>query len=435
MNDRYVVLGVGQSRSNWFGTVAQWANSGTIPAEFVKCVSLEEVRARLGSGRPYSALLLDGSLAGLDRDLVEAARSNGCAVLAVDDQRGAQDWTALGVTGVLPEFFDPTFLMGLLSAQAVMISRGEVVAPEVTELSPLVSESTVVAVCGPGGTGSSTVCIALAQGLARASSAGPSVVLADLALHAEQAMLHDSRDVVPGVQELVEAHRSRRLGADEIRSLTFNVEERGYHLLLGLRRARSWSAIRPRAFEASLGSLRASFAAVVCDIDADFEAEEDGGSIEVEERHVMARTAILASDVVLAVGAPGMKGLHSLVRVLNELRSAGVDGERIVPVINRAPKAARARSDIAATVAGLANASGRRFGPCLFLPEKRVEEALRDGIKLPSVLADPLAGAVAAFMGRQGRSSAVPAVEPRRVKVGSLASWSDADTDGIAGHL
>ena len=84
-------------------------------------------------------------------------------------------------------------------------------------------------------------------GARRRRAASGAVLLADFRLHAEQAMLHDARDVVPGVQELVDAFRAGRPADGEVRALTFAVPERGYQLLLGLRRARAWSTIRPRA--------------------------------------------------------------------------------------------------------------------------------------------------------------------------------------------
>ncbi|MGH9181915.1 MAG: hypothetical protein ACRDY5_09390, partial [Acidimicrobiales bacterium] len=428
---RYVLLGLAQARSTWFATVAQWANCGTIPAEFIKCVSTEELRARLASGRPFSAMLVDASSPSLDRDLVETARSVGCATVVVDDRRGRHDWATLGPAGVLAEFFDPTSLTEMLAGQATMIRRGESPHPPTTPAPAPAGAGRVVTVCGSGGTGTSTVAIAVAQGLAAGGMAP--VLLADLALNAEQAMLHDARDVVPGVQELVEAHRSRRPSPEDVRSLTFRIEERGYQLLLGLRRARAWSAIRPRAFEAAFGSLRSAYPAVVCDTDADLEGEEEGGSIDVEERHVMARTATREADIVMAVGLPGMKGVHALVRVLNELHSAGVEPERIVPVVNRAPRGGRARSEIAATIAALAVASGRTFGPALFLPDRRVEEDLRDGVPLPAVLVTPLAGALTATVAQ------VPSARrrdggPQAVPPGSLGSWAhvedDEDDDG-----
>src|SRR5205085_12672149 len=71
--DRFVVLGVAPARAPWFRTVSQWANAASLPVEFLKCLSPEEVRARLASGQPFSALLADAGVPAVDRDLVSAA--------------------------------------------------------------------------------------------------------------------------------------------------------------------------------------------------------------------------------------------------------------------------------------------------------------------------------------------------------------------------
>jgi hypothetical protein len=428
--ERYVVLGLAQARSSWFRAVAQWANSGTIPAEFVKCVSGEELRARLASGRPFSAVLVDAGLPALDRDLVDSARAAGCAAVAVDDRRGQRDWDDLGVVAVLPDFFDPKALLDVLREHAVMIGRGDTLPGE-PAAEPGAAHGLVATVLGSGGTGVSTVAVALAQGLAADARHGGAVLLADLALHAEQAMLHDARDVVPGVQELVDAHRSRRVRPAEVRAFAFDVEERGYQLLLGLRQARAWAAIRPRAFEAAFESLLAAYGVVVCDTDADLEGEDEGGSIEVEERHVMGRTAAQRADVVFAVGQPGMKGTHALVRVLNELRTVGVHPGRVVPVVNRAPKGGRARSDLAATLAQLAGGDGAAFAPAVFLPDRRVEEPLLDGVRLPGALTGPLTGAFRALVAA-GSAGGAGRAEPQPVRPGSLGSWSDGAEEEAA---
>ena len=57
--DRYVLLGLARPRAAWFRDVGRWATSAAIPAEFLKCVSVEELRARLGAGRSHSAVLLE----------------------------------------------------------------------------------------------------------------------------------------------------------------------------------------------------------------------------------------------------------------------------------------------------------------------------------------------------------------------------------------
>ena len=422
---RFVVLGLAPARSAWFRSVAQWANSASIPVEFVKCVSIVETRAHLSSGRALSALLVDAGLPGLDRDLIQAARAHGCAVIVVDDVRLSRDWRSLGADDVVNPVFERRQLVEVLSLHTSMISRGDTV-PELAPDAPAPGwRAGVAMVCGPGGTGASTAAIALAQGLGDDVRHAGMVLLADLALHAEQAMLHDSRDVVPGIQELVDLHRTGRPTVEEARRLTFAVEARNYQLLLGVRRARNWGSLRARAFLAAFDTLCRGWRVVVCDADADLEGEDQGGSIEVEERHLMARTAAGHADVAFVVGLPGMKGAHAMVRVLTELLDHGVPAERIVPVLNRAPKSQRARAELASLLRALLAPSPdaeAMAGP-VFLPERRVEDALRDGIRLPVALAAPLAGAYAAVAARAA-GARPPAGAPEPVRPGSLGSWS-----------
>jgi hypothetical protein len=66
MADRYVVLGAARARSSWFGAVASWANAAILPVDFLKCLTVEELVARLRRSA-VSAVLVDGALAGVDR--------------------------------------------------------------------------------------------------------------------------------------------------------------------------------------------------------------------------------------------------------------------------------------------------------------------------------------------------------------------------------
>ena len=427
LDGRYVVLGLASPRSPWFRAIAGWAHSASIPVEFVKCASTIELRAHLASGRNFSALLVDAGTSALDRDLIDRARAVQCAVLVVDDVRVTRDWRSLGAAAVVNPVLERKDLLDLLAEHAREVHRADDVPGD--ERPPTVDawRGNVVAVCGAGGAGASTAAIALAQGLADAPHLRGSVLLADLARRADQAMLHDARDVVPGVQELVDAHRTARPHLEDLHTFTFTVEDRGYQLLLGLRRARDWPAIRPRAFTTAFDSLVRGWRAVVCDVDAELEGEQETGSMDVEERHVMARTAVSLADVVVAVGRPGMKGTHSLVRVLGDLLDHDVDGARIIPVFNAAPKAPRARAELSGAVAALLGGrpDSSSIPTPIFLPERRVDDALRDGARLPASLTEPLTAAFDAVVGRAGpRHTAAP--EPQRVAPGSLGRWSAA---------
>lgn len=427
--ERYVALGLARVRSPWFSEVSRWATSGSLAMDFVKTVSADEVRARLRSGRPFSALLVDGGLPGIDRDLLELAREHGCAPIVVVGGV-PRDWRAIGAADTLPAGFGRTELEAVLAEHATPIGRaddlpGQVDVPDDHDG----FRARVVAVTGPGGTGRSTVAMALAQGMAADPAHADTAVLADLALHADQAMLHDARDVIPGLLELVEAHRSGLPAPEEVRKLTFDVVDRRYRLLLGLRRHRDWTALRPRALRSALDGLRRSFTVVVADVDDDLEGEAATGSADVEDRNLLARTTIGLADVVVVVGVPGTKGAHSLLRVVRECLAAGVHPERVLAVVNRAPRNRTARGELARTVAELLAASnpGQPVLSPVFLPERRgLDEVLRDGVPLPDALVEPVTAAVRSRLDVvPDRTAPVAAPEPVLVDAGSLGSWDE----------
>jgi hypothetical protein len=412
--ERYVVLGLAPPRSTWFRDVAQWAHAGVVPVEFVKCVSSDELRARLNSARPHSAVVIDAGQNGLDRDLIDEARRRTCAVIAVGAVYGGLDFDA-----VLPERFAPSELIGTLAAHARPIGRADALPGLLDSEPPAGWRGTTAMVCGPGGTGSSTIAIALAQGLARS---GQATALADLSLRGEQAMLHGSPDVGPGVQELTEAYRVSSLSPTEVVALTWHVEARGYHLLLGLRRRRSWPTVRPRAFELAFDALRRGFDIVVADADDDLEGEAEGGSVDVEERHVMARTTARRADVVFIVGVPGMKGAHALLSVVKEFLDFGVPADRLVLVVNQAPRLPRARAEISRAVSELGGSTVGLASP-LFLPRRPIDLVLRDGTRLPTSLTDPLVGSYRAVLDRVGPRPGETG-QPVAIVPGAIGSWS-----------
>ncbi len=426
MTDRFVVLGLAGPRAAWFSAVGQWAHAGSLPVDFVKCVSEEQARTRLTSGRVHSAVLLDATLPSVDRDLIEAAHDAGTAVLVVDSRSKQDIWLELGADSLLTDDFGPDDLTEALRAHAAMVPTTEwraAVSPK--EVLP-VEVAPLVALCGPGGTGVSTLTMALAQQLGSAS-ARPRVVLADMCLRAEQGVLHDAGDLGPGVQELVDLCRTATPTVDQARAFTYDVTERGYALLLGLRRSASWSTLRPRAVAAALDALRRAFSIVVCDCDADLESQAQGGSLDVEERHSLARAAVTNADVVFAVGTGGLKGVYSLARVVNELIDAGVSPTRVVPVFNRVGRAPRQRSSLTAALAGLLDDAARgEMALAVFLPDRDIEHALHDRARLPPALGDPLLGAFLAINKRGSRAGQYLESHARPVRPRELAAWPEA---------
>ncbi len=404
---RYRVLGLARPRAPWFAELGRWATSGSAPVDFVRCVSAEEVRARLASSRSFSALLVDGTLPGVDRDLLETARNAGCAPVVVGGP--TRDWPALGAAATLSADFAQGDLVALLALHAATLA--EVNALPDTGPRPALDAGwagPLVAVTGPGGTGASVVAQALAQSLADDPRHAGHVALADLAVRADQGMYHGAPDVIPGVTELVEAHRAAAPAPATVRGMTFTVPARGYQLLLGLRRPRDWAALRPRATEAAVEGLCRAFRHVVADVDADVEGEAETGVMETEDRNLLARTALARADAVVVVGHAGAKGVHSLMRTVDELVAFGIDAPRIIPVLNDAPRSPRARAELAAATTRLgSDALGIELASPLFVTyQRRIEGALRDVSRLPAGVAKPLTCAIATITGHLGRPAA-----------------------------
>ncbi|WP_436792653.1 hypothetical protein [Actinospongicola halichondriae] len=428
--ERYVALGLARARAPWFSEVARWATSGSLAMDFVKTVSADEVRSRLDSGRPFSALLVDGGLPGVDRDLLEHARERGSAVIVIAADTG-RDWSSVGAATTLPPNFDRTALEAALAEHAVPIGLVDDLPGQPTVDEPAAGfRASTIAVTGPGGTGRSVIASAIAQGFAADVAHSDTVLLADLALHADQAMLHDARDVIPGVLELVESHRAGAPAADEVRSLTFDIVDRRYRLLLGLRRHRDWTALRPRALQAALDGLRRAFTVVVADVDDDLEGEDATGSADVEDRNLLARTTVALADVVVVVGVGGPKGVHSMLRVVRDCLSTGVEADRIVMVVNRSSRRGAGRAETARTITELLLAShpGVTLLSPVFVPERRhLDEVVRDVTLLPSAVVEPVTDAVRSRLAAlDTRPSAVPtAGTPQPIPVGSLGEWDE----------
>ncbi len=426
--DRWVVLGLAHPRASWFSELARWATTATVPVDFVKCVSADEVRARLAGGRAYSALFVGGNVSGLDRDLVDSTHTAGAAVVVVEPITD-RDWSELGVNSLLPGDFDRADLMAVLNEHAIPIARiAEHVPDRGTECEPH-WRGRMIAVTGAGGTGASTVAMALAQSIGDDTSNQGLVALADFALNGELAMLHDAREVVPGVQELAEAHRANRLPIDEIRSMVFEPEGRGYHLLLGLRRHRDWTAIRKRALDAAVDGLLRSYRLIVADVDSDVEGESETGSIDVEDRNLMARTTIRRADLVIVVGQASPKGLHAMSRTIRGLSEFGVDCPRLIAVINRSPRAPHRRAEASQALAMLIDcAEGLEHVPNpIFLADRRdIDSAIHDGVRLPVGFGRPLHDEVTRRLD-EATTVHTPRVDTDPVAVipGSLGAWSE----------
>ncbi len=412
---RFVILGTSGTRAPWFTEVGAWASGGAAPIEFVRCVSVDEVIGRIRAGARASAVLVDATAPGVDRELAACCQRNDVALVRVSDPRRGRGNDAGGADGpLLPPSFGVDELLATLSAVARpvrwrTISHAADLAEPATAPGDATYRGRLTVVCGRSGAGASVTAMALAQHLAGEDVDSGSVVLADLSRNGDQGCYHDAPDVVPALQELVELHRHGTATRSAVEQMLHSVPERGYSLLLGLRRPHDWVALHPSAIEAAIASLRASFRHVVADVTADFEGEDLTGSVDVEERNALARIAVAQADTVVAVGVDGLKGTRDLVRLLDDLAALHVPPSRILPVVTRAPRDRAGRAAATKAIAELC--SSPPDASAVFLPaHRRIEAHLRCADPLPLALTRPIGRAVQAVADPDDRTTLVGAL-------------------------
>jgi len=428
-DEQWVILGLASPRAAWFSQLARWATDATIPVEFIKCLSADEVLARINGGQVFSALLVGDHVSGVDRDLVDMARRNGSAVVAITSKSG-RIWEELEVDAKLPEDFTPSMLMSVLVSKTPPISIGRSQGAE-PNLPPVEWNGYLVAVTGSGGTGQSLVSMALAQAFAEMPSNSEQVLLADFARVGEQAAIHDAGDVIPGLQELVDAHRTTRLDTEGLRSMVFGTGERRYHLLLGVRQPHAWTVLKPRAVEAALATLGHNYRYIVADTDHEVEGEAESGSLDVEERNVVARTTMNHADLVVVVGDSSLKGIHSMIRTARLLADFGVPVDRMLPVLNQMPRASQRRDTImeiyrmtlqwASVLSGLPE-------PVIILESRDIEDCIQFNKPLPPAVGATLKKRVEAQLDDpKTQRPARKRTDPPMVVPETFSTWTDQE--------
>lgn len=394
MTGRYVIVGVADARSSWFSDLTRWSTSGLIAAEYIKALSLDEARALLGTGRKVSALLVSDMTPGIDREFVALARKIDSAVVVVESGGRHSDWDSLGVACTMPQRFGPDELSEVLNRHAKRIdptSRRS--AGVAVDFGNEVELGSLIAVTGAGGAGVSTLAMALTQGIS-AMTPHSMTALADLTRQSDLAMYHDVGDVIPGLPELVEAHRGDTPDPELVRELLFDIPERGYRVLLGQRRSRDSAAMRPLSTAAAIDGLRRSFETVVADVEATIDGESDTGSLDIESFNSAQRHAFGVADVVVLVVTGDLRGFRRLAHLINRLAAHGVAPSRMIPVVNLASRNIAVRASMTRTVAEL-NPLAEAIHPPVFIRRSRlIDEAHNTSRPFPGAICEPLARAV-----------------------------------------
>ncbi|WP_426572474.1 hypothetical protein [Aquihabitans sp. McL0605] len=399
------------------------ADTPVAAPELVVYGTTAQLLAAIASGR-FTAAVLDAGTGRVDRDLLHTLAGAEVTTLVIDRRLPRRDWVALGASAVA----------GVPADHAALVD-GVQQAPLGRPASPAhrAPFGALIAVIGGEGTARATTTAVLAQAWA---DRGEPVVLADLAVHAHQRVLHHVRDDHTGLMDLLEACRFGPPGSDLIDGTTVPVPARGYRLLPGLVRSSDWIAVRPAALAAALDGLRARGTTVVAEVGSDLEGEEATGSIDIADRNLLARTVVRAADAAVVVAMASPTGLHDLAALLGDLHDLhDTDTPRpvVVALVATPPRRQPRRRQRAITqVRDLLHGHSATCDPrgVLVLPSAHREEQHHPARRLPRRVGRfgrALAARITELDDAAQPRSPGRAAEPVPVVPGQLGHWLGPD--------
>ena len=163
----------------------------------------------------------------------------------------------------------------------------------------------------------------------------------------------------------------------------------------------------------------------VLDLDDDLETEAETGSADIEDRHALSLAVARRADAVVVVAGADLKGIHDASRLAHDLHRCGTPAERIVVVVNRAPRSTVARAQLARSVRALTDDLGDDgIGAALTVRRHRLEATHHDATALPEGIG---CAVLSATRGVIGAGAARPTADPVRIRVGELGTRLESE--------
>lgn len=401
-------------------------------------------------------VVIDDVSSFLTRDKVVRLREKGTRVVGIYDPEGNEGLGIsflenLGVDLSLPSNISPEEMINAVSQLQPRENYGHtfdhVVADFTTGATVRVGEtqSSLVAVSGPSGTGSTEIAIALAD---------------VLVARREATLLLDCDEVGPSVARRLGFHLHPNVlsAIDAVSNVTRPLTEMvgrpsdraasavNFDVIPGIANAEDWAQLRSMDLEDLFAAARKSWRYIVCNT-GPFAEDLSGYGIE---RFGATRSTLEAADVIIGVMSPTPTGYMRFLDWMASIRTLGAD-RAVFIVVNRAPKSSYIRGEIenqlsrdidARFIAGLffvsedervakAEWEGQRVskGPFLSGVAEIASYALpmkftkgKHSKAVPSYTPQPQPGSYTPeFAGTQGDPYAQPVVSPGTV------SWDDPD--------
>ena len=331
-------------------------------------------------------VVIDDVSSFLTRDKVVRLREKGTRVVGIYDEEGHEGLGIkflenLGVDLSLPSSISPEEMINAVSQlqprESYTHTFDHIVADYSSKSPGSTSqdESTLIAVSGPTGTGSTEVAIALADVLVARRKA---------------TLLLDSDEIGPSI--------SRRLGyalhpnilsaidtvSNVTRPLTEMVGRPGervanavnFDVIPGIANPEDWSQLRSSDIEDLFAAARKSWRYIICNT-GPFAEDLSGYGIE---RFGATRSALTCADVIIGVMSPTPTGYMRFLDWMASLRTLGAD-KQVFIVVNNMPKSSYIQGEIESQLAR--DVDPRYFGGLFFIPhDEKVGKAEWEGQKV-----------------------------------------------------
>ncbi len=332
-------------------------------------------------------VVIDDVSSFLTRDKVVRLREKGTRVVGIYDEEGTEGLGVkflenLGVDLCLPSNISPEEMINAVSQlqprESYTHTFDHIVAGYETGGQGVNTqgESTLIAVSGPAGTGSTEVAIALADVLVARRKA---------------TLLLDSDEIGPSV--------ARRLGyglhpnilsaIDTVSNVTRPLTEMvgrpsdraasgiAFDIIPGIANPEDWAQLRSMEMDDLFAAARKSWRYIVCNT-GPFAEDLSGYGIE---RFGATRATLLAADVIIGVMSPTPTGYLRFLDWMASLRTLGADRQVFV-VVNNTPKSTYIQREIESQLTR--DVDPRYFAGLFFIAhDEKVIKAEWEGQKVP----------------------------------------------------
>lgn len=328
-------------------------------------------------------VVIDDVSSFLTRDKVVRLRERGTRVVGIYDPDGTEGLGIgflenLGVDLSLPSNISPEEMINAVSQLQPRESYSHTFDHAVADYStttthpPALTDSTLIAVSGPAGTGSTEIAIALADVLVARRSA---------------TLLLDVDEVGPSVARRLGFHLHPNIltAIDTVNNVTRPLTEVvgrpsdraansvHFDVIPGIANPEDWTQLRPMDMDDLFAAVKKSWRYVVCNT-GPFAEDLSGYGIE---RFGSTRSTLTAADVIIGVMVPTPTGYMRFLDWLASLRTIGAD-RAVYVVVNRSPKSNYIKGEIESQLAR--DVDPRFIAGMFFIPEdEKVTKAEWEG--------------------------------------------------------